>query len=88
VAPVVSHARARLLSGAPQRPERTGRLDTPRGTQRAILPLARRSAVEKLVELVRQFEAGEIVLPIMQREYVWKAKKVEALLDSLYHKYR
>jgi hypothetical protein len=23
----------------------------------------------------------------MQREYVWKAKKVEALLDSLYHKY-
>ena len=34
--------------------------------------------MEKLVELVRQFEAGEIVLPIMQREYVWKAKKVEA----------
>ncbi|MGD1149012.1 MAG: DUF262 domain-containing protein [Thermoanaerobaculaceae bacterium] len=43
--------------------------------------------MEKLVELVRQFETGEIVLPIMQREYVWKPKKVEALLDSLYRKY-
>lgn len=43
--------------------------------------------MEKLVDLVRQFETGEIVLPIMQREYVWKPRKVEALLDSLYRKY-
>lgn len=35
-------------------------------------------------ELVQRFESGEIRLPIMQREYVWKASKVVNLLDSLY----
>ena len=35
-------------------------------------------------ELVHRFDTGEIRLPIMQRDYVWKPKKVVSLLDSLY----
>lgn len=39
---------------------------------------------KKLLELVIEFERGEIKLPELQRAYVWKPRKVEALLDSLY----
>lgn len=35
-------------------------------------------------DLVRRFDTGEIMLPLMQRDYVWKPKKVVRLLDSLY----
>src|SRR4029077_9857630 len=35
-------------------------------------------------DLVQRFDSGEIMLPIMQRDYVWKPKKVVELLDSLY----
>jgi hypothetical protein len=35
-------------------------------------------------DLVQRFDIGEIRLPIMQRDYVWKPKKVVKLLDSLY----
>ncbi|MBR0778314.1 DUF262 domain-containing protein [Bradyrhizobium diazoefficiens] len=35
-------------------------------------------------DLVHRFDVGEIRLPIMQRDYVWKPKKVVKLLDSLY----
>ncbi|MCK1466868.1 DUF262 domain-containing protein [Bradyrhizobium sp. 193] len=35
-------------------------------------------------DLVQRFDTGEIRLPIMQRDYVWKPKKVVELLDSLY----
>jgi hypothetical protein len=35
-------------------------------------------------DLVQRFDSGEIQLPIMQRDYVWKPKKVVELLDSLY----
>ncbi len=35
-------------------------------------------------DLVQRFDSGEIQLPIMQRDYVWKSKKVVELLDSLY----
>src|SRR6267154_428001 len=35
-------------------------------------------------DLVQRFDSGEIRLPIMQRDYVWKPKKVIELLDSLY----
>jgi uncharacterized protein with ParB-like and HNH nuclease domain len=35
-------------------------------------------------DLVNRFDSGEIQLPIMQRDYVWKPKKVVELLDSLY----
>lgn len=35
-------------------------------------------------DLVGRFDSGEIRLPIMQRDYVWKPKKVVELLDSLY----
>ena len=40
--------------------------------------------MEKLINLIRQFDRGDIALPIMQREYVWRPRKVELLLDSLY----
>ncbi|WP_316193893.1 DUF262 domain-containing protein [Bradyrhizobium sp. SZCCHNRI1029] len=35
-------------------------------------------------DLVQRFDSGEIQLPIMQRDYVWRSKKVVELLDSLY----
>jgi len=35
-------------------------------------------------DLVARFDSGEIRLPLMQRDYIWKPKKVTALLDSLY----
>src|SRR5436309_8047094 len=38
----------------------------------------------KVSELVQRFDSGEIRLPLMQRDYVWKATKVVRLLDSLY----
>jgi len=37
-----------------------------------------------LADLVQRFDTGEIRLPLMQRDYVWKPKKVVRLLDSLY----
>lgn len=43
--------------------------------------------MEKLIDLVRQFDTGDIALPLMQREYVWRPRKVELLLDSLYKGY-
>ncbi|HXB74576.1 MAG TPA: DUF262 domain-containing protein [Candidatus Acidoferrales bacterium] len=41
--------------------------------------------MDKLIDLIRQLDTGDIALPIMQREYVWRPLKVERLLDSLYH---
>jgi uncharacterized protein with ParB-like and HNH nuclease domain len=38
----------------------------------------------KIAELVQRFDTGEIRLPLMQRDYVWRAAKVVRLLDSLY----
>lgn len=38
-------------------------------------------------DLVRKISNGEIVLPEMQRRYVWTAVKVRDLMDSLYRKY-
>jgi uncharacterized protein with ParB-like and HNH nuclease domain len=35
-------------------------------------------------DLVQRFDNGEIRLPLMQRDYIWKPKKVVELLDSLY----
>jgi hypothetical protein len=40
-----------------------------------------------LADLVERFDTGEIRLPLMQRDYVWKAKKVVRLLDSLYRRW-
>lgn len=40
-----------------------------------------------LLDLVRRFDAGEIRLPLMQRDYVWRPAKVVKLLDSLYHQW-
>jgi hypothetical protein len=37
-----------------------------------------------VADLVLRFDSGEIRLPLMQRDYVWKPKKVVRLLDSLY----
>ena len=38
----------------------------------------------KIADLVERFDSGEIRLPLMQRDYVWRPKKVTTLLDSLY----
>jgi hypothetical protein len=38
-------------------------------------------------ELVSQIERGEIRLPEMQRQYVWRSTRVRDLLDSLYRGY-
>lgn len=38
-------------------------------------------------ELVAKIERGDIKLPEMQRQYVWKKTRVRDLLDSLYRKY-
>jgi hypothetical protein len=38
----------------------------------------------KLIDLIHQFDTGDIALPNMQRDYVWRPPKVERLLDSLY----
>ena len=38
----------------------------------------------KIADLVDRFDTGEIRLPLMQRDYVWRPKKVTTLLDSLY----
>jgi len=35
-----------------------------------------------VADLVQRFGTGEIRLPLMQRDYVWKPKKVVRLLDS------
>lgn len=41
----------------------------------------------RIIDLVRRFDIGEIRLPLMQREYVWKPAKVVKLLDSLYRRW-
>jgi uncharacterized protein with ParB-like and HNH nuclease domain len=38
-------------------------------------------------ELVGMIERGELRLPEMQRQYVWRSTRVRDLLDSLYHGY-
>jgi uncharacterized protein with ParB-like and HNH nuclease domain len=38
-------------------------------------------------KLVESFDSGEIRLPLMQRDYVWKRPKVIRLLDSLYKRW-
>ncbi len=38
-------------------------------------------------ELIDKVEHGELVLPEMQRRYVWPATRVRDLLDSLYRSY-
>ena len=41
----------------------------------------------QIIDLVRRFDSGEIQLPMMQRDYVWKPAKVVKLLDSLYNRW-
>lgn len=41
----------------------------------------------QIIDLVHRFDTGEILLPMMQRDYVWKAAKVVKLLDSLYKRW-
>lgn len=45
------------------------------------------SAEAKVQELVTMIERGELRLPEMQRQYVWKSTRVRDLLDSLYSGY-
>jgi uncharacterized protein with ParB-like and HNH nuclease domain len=39
--------------------------------------------MEKLINLIQQFDTGDIALPIMQRDYVWRPRKVEDLLGEI-----
>jgi len=41
----------------------------------------------KVSELVNKIQRGELTLPEMQRRYIWPAKRVRDLLDSLYRGY-
>jgi hypothetical protein len=41
----------------------------------------------QILDLVRRFDSGEIRLPLMQRDYVWRPVKVVKLLDSLYRRW-
>lgn len=41
----------------------------------------------RIIDLVNRFDTGEIRLPLMQRDYVWRANKVVKLLDSLYKRW-
>ena len=38
-----------------------------------------------LKNMVEEVRNGEIELPLLQRDYVWKPKKIEELLDSLFN---
>jgi len=40
-----------------------------------------------IFDLVRDFDSGDIQLPIMQRDYVWKPRQVIKLMDSLYNEW-
>jgi hypothetical protein len=42
---------------------------------------------ERLVKLVERMLSGEIVLPDIQRDFVWAGSKVPRLLDSLYREW-
>ncbi len=41
----------------------------------------------RIIDLVKRFDTGEIRLPLMQRDYVWRPAKVVKLLDSLYRQW-
>ncbi len=41
----------------------------------------------QLIDLVNRFDSGEIRLPLMQRDYVWRPAKVVKLLDSIYRRW-
>ena len=42
---------------------------------------------ERLIKLVERLLAGEIVLPDIQRDFVWAGSKIPRLLDSLYREW-
>src|SRR3954447_13852394 len=42
---------------------------------------------ERLIKLVDRLLAGEIVLPDIQRDFVWTGSKIPRLLDSLYREW-
>jgi hypothetical protein len=41
----------------------------------------------QIIDLVKRFDSGEIRLPLMQRDYVWRPAKVVKLLDSIYKRW-
>jgi len=41
----------------------------------------------KVRELLDEIARGEVLLPEIQRAYVWKGPQVAKLIDSLYHEY-
>ena len=41
----------------------------------------------KVRELLDEIERGQVLLPEIQRSYVWKGPQVAKLVDSLYHEY-
>src|SRR5882762_4689725 len=41
----------------------------------------------KVRELIEEIDRGEVLLPEIQRAYVWKGPQVSKLIDSLYREY-
>jgi uncharacterized protein with ParB-like and HNH nuclease domain len=41
----------------------------------------------KIQELLNEIERSEVLLPEIQRAYVWKGPQVAKLIDSLYREY-
>jgi len=46
-----------------------------------------RSQDQDIASLVKEVQTGKLLLPELQRGYVWKASQVRDLFDSLYHQY-
>src|SRR5438067_6613348 len=46
-----------------------------------------RAQDQEVQSLVADIRDGKLLLPEMQRSYVWKATQVRDLFDSLYHEY-
>src|SRR5258708_8277440 len=46
-----------------------------------------RAQDQEIQSLVADIRDGKLLLPEMQRRYVWKSTQVRDLFDSLYHEY-
>ena len=43
--------------------------------------------MSSIISLLEQIERDEIVLPAIQRDFVWSEEKIEKLLDSIMREY-
>ena len=40
-----------------------------------------------IADALQRVEAGEYIIPVIQRDFVWKTKQIERLFDSLLREY-